>query len=228
VRFERRRTLVPAVLRLPTCLALGVGVASVLFGFMHALIGRRADVGEARSAVKIEFSRLVRESPVEPRKPPKPQREAPKAHEAPPGLEVARSLDPNEAVAALIPEIDPGLELGDATSLGAGGGGGGGGGGEDAGSGDRDVLPLVRIDPEYPPRAKQQGIGGYVTVEFTISPSGAVQDLRVIESQPAYVFDEAVLAAVRRWRYNPRVENGVAVARRGVKTRLVFEPGGRG
>jgi protein TonB len=226
--MDRRAATLPGLLRLPACLALGLAVASVLFWFMHALIGRRGEVGDAQKAVKIEFSRLVRESQVEPRKPPKPQREAPKPQEAPPGLEVARTLDPNEAVAALIPEIDPGLELGDATSLGAGGGGGGGGGGEDAGAGDRDVLPLVRIDPEYPPRAKQQGIGGYVTVEFTISPSGTVQDLRVIDSQPAYVFDEAVLAAVRRWRYNPRVENGVAVARRGVKTRLTFEPGGRG
>jgi protein TonB len=213
-------------LRLPAQLAVGVGVASVLFALMHALIGRRAELGEAQRAIKIEFSRLVRDSAVEPRKPPKPKRETPKQQEAAPGLEVAKTLDPNEAVAALVPDIDPGLALGDGARLGEGGGGGGGGG-EAGGTGDRDVLPLVRIDPEYPPRAQQQGVEGYVIVEFTISPSGTVQDLRVVESKPAYVFDQAVLAAVRRWRYNPRTVNGVAVARTGVMARLSFEAGAR-
>jgi protein TonB len=194
---------------------------------MHALIGVRGEVGASERAVKIEFSRLQRESPVEPRKRAKPEREAPKPRQAPPGLTVAKTLDPDEAVAELLPVMSPGLELGDATSLG-GGGGGGGGGAQGDGTGDRDVLPLVRIDPEYPPRAQQQGLEGYVIVEFTISPAGTVKDLRVIESQPAHVFDQAVLNAVRRWRYNPKVENGVAVARPGVQTRLSFRSGRRG
>jgi protein TonB len=223
--MRRRVAVLGRWLRLPAQLALGIGVASILFALMHALIGRRAELGEVQRAIKIEFSRLARENAIEPKKPPKPRRETPRQQEAPPGLEVARTLDPSEAVAALIPEIDPGLALGDGAGLG-GGGGGGGGGNEAGGTGDRDVLPLVRIDPEYPPRAQQQGLEGYVIVEFTISPSGTVQDLHVIESQPAYVFDQAVLAAVRRWRYNPRTVDGVAVARTGVKARLTFEAGG--
>jgi protein TonB len=222
--MSRRVAAFGGLLRPIASLAIGVVVASVLFGFMHALVGRRAEIGEPQRAIKIEFSRLVRESAIEPKKPPKPQREVPKQQQAAPGLQVARTLDPNEAVAALLPEMDPGLALGDAVSLGAGGGGAGG---DEGGAGDRDVLPLVRIDPEYPPRAQQQGIEGYVIVEFTITSSGTVEDLRVIESKPPYVFDEAVLAAVRRWRYNPRVEDGVAVARPGVLTRLTFEGGGR-
>ena len=84
-------------------------------------------------------------------------------------------------------------------------------------------MPLVRVDPEYPPRAKQQGIEGWVELEFTISPAGTVQDAVVIGSNPAYVFDRAALRAVRKWRYNPKIEGGVAVARKGVQVRLRFE-----
>jgi protein TonB len=86
----------------------------------------------------------------------------------------------------------------------------------------------VRVDPDYPPRARQQGIEGWVVVEFTISPAGTVKDPRVLEAQPPSVFEQAALNAIRRWRYNPRVENGVAVAREGAQVRLRFElPRGR-
>jgi protein TonB len=86
----------------------------------------------------------------------------------------------------------------------------------------------VRVDPDYPPRAKQQGIEGWVEIEFTISPVGTIQDARVIASKPAYVFDRAALRAVKKWRYNPKTDEGVAVARPGVQVRLRFElPKGR-
>jgi protein TonB len=63
-----------------------------------------------------------------------------------------------------------------------------------------------------------------VELAFTISPIGTVQDLVVTASQPSMVFDRAALRAVRKWRYNPKTENGVAVARAGVRVRLRFEP----
>ena len=62
-------------------------------------------------------------------------------------------------------------------------------------------------------------------VEFTVSPAGTVKDPRVIEAQPRLVFEDSVLRAVRRWRYDPKIENGVAVARV-VQTRLTFKPPG--
>jgi protein TonB len=86
----------------------------------------------------------------------------------------------------------------------------------------------VRVEPEYPQRAKHQGIEGWVELEFTISPAGTVKNPRVIHAQPASVFDQAALSAVRRWRYNPRIEEGVAVAREGVQVRMRFELDGAG
>jgi protein TonB len=84
-------------------------------------------------------------------------------------------------------------------------------------------VPLVRVDPDYPPRAQQRGIEGYVDLEFTIGPTGSVLDPRVIGASPTGIFDDAALRAVRRWRYNPKVESGVAVSRTGVRVRLRFE-----
>jgi protein TonB len=109
----------------------------------------------------------------------------------------------------MIPMIDTNAQLEQATSLSSGGA-------------DTEPVPLVRIDPEYPPRAAQRGIKGYVVLEFTISALGTVQDVQVVEAQPPNVFDRVSVEAVRRWKYNPRIENGVAVPQPGVQTKLSF------
>ena len=87
---------------------------------------------------------------------------------------------------------------------------------------DRDIIPLVRINPDYPPRALSRGIQGWVIVQFTISATGTVKDQKVVDSSNK-IFDEAALKAIARWRYNPKVEEGVAVERKGVQTKLVFQ-----
>ena len=86
-----------------------------------------------------------------------------------------------------------------------------------------DILPLVTIPPEYPPRALSRGVEGWVRVEFTISIYGTVKDAVVVDSEPPGVFDDSALQAISRWRYNPRIVNGVAVERAGVQTILEFE-----
>ena len=54
-------------------------------------------------------------------------------------------------------------------------------------------------------------------------PTGTVKDPIVVDAMPKSVFDDAALKAIARWRYNPKVENGVAVERVGVQTRIVFQ-----
>jgi protein TonB len=87
---------------------------------------------------------------------------------------------------------------------------------------DTDVIPLVRIAPEYPPRALNRGIEGWVQVQFTITATGAVKDAVVVASDPPRLFDEAALRSIARWRYNPKIEGGVAVERIGVQTVIRF------
>jgi protein TonB len=194
----------------------GVLTAFGLFWVMQALIGVSGELKEGGTRLAVDFVRLRRDRAPEMKKREPPQREKPEQQPAPPQMNVAKNMNPGDAVGEIIPIVDTGMELEKATSLGTG-----------AGS-DRDVVPLVRVDPEYPPRAKQQGIEGWVEIQFTISPVGTVQDPVVIASKPPYVFDRAALRAVRKWRYNPKTEDGVAVARTGIQVRLRFEiPRGR-
>lgn len=63
-----------------------------------------------------------------------------------------------------------------------------------------DLKPIIRIKPRYPEAAIEQRITGHVRVEFTVGELGAVRDLFVIDSSAA-IFDDAAIAALRRWRY---------------------------
>lgn len=77
-----------------------------------------------------------------------------------------------------------------------------------------DVEPTVRIQPQYPPRALRAGIEGSVTVEFTIGTDGSVKDPEIVKSDPPRIFDDAVLRAIRRWKFEPDIVDGVAVEKR--------------
>lgn len=81
-----------------------------------------------------------------------------------------------------------------------------------------DVVPLVRIQPQYPREAAMNRTEGYVTVEFTIDETGAVRDPTVVESEPPRVFDREAVRAILRWRFKPRVVNGQPVSRRANQT----------
>ncbi len=195
---------------------LGVLTAFGLFWVMQALIGVDAELKEGGRPFSVDFVRLRRDNTPQTKKREPPKREKPEQQPPPPEMNLAKAMNPGDAVGEIVPIVDTGMELEKATALGAGGGS------------DRDVVPLVRVDPEYPPRARQQGIEGWVEIEFTITPVGTIQDAVVIASNPSFVFDRAALRAVRKWRYNPKVENGVAMARPGIQVRLRFEiPRGR-
>jgi TonB family protein len=75
---------------------------------------------------------------------------------------------------------------------------------------------LREVAPVYPRGAARDGTEGWVQVEFTITPDGNTQDLRVRNSEPAQVFDKAALDSVSRWRFEPISKNGAPVAQRAV------------
>lgn len=69
---------------------------------------------------------------------------------------------------------------------------------------------LIRqVRPRYPVLAVQARIQGTVILEAIISELGSVEDLRVIEGHPLLI--RRALEAVRQWRYEPTVLNGVPV-----------------
>lgn len=87
----------------------------------------------------------------------------------------------------------------------------------------RPVLELSEgAQPLYPPAAKEAGIEGDVTLIYTVTASGQVENVRVLAADPAEVFDDAALAAVRTWRYRPLRQGGEPVVLENVLSTLRF------
>ncbi len=74
-----------------------------------------------------------------------------------------------------------------------------------------EVIPLVQIQPRYPPQAARRKLSGYVIVEFTIRPDGTVTNPKVVAAEPQRVFDSAALRAIKRWKFKPKLVDGKAV-----------------
>jgi protein TonB len=77
-----------------------------------------------------------------------------------------------------------------------------------------NVIPLVRIDPIYPKRAKMMKKEGYVKMEFTITEFGGVKDVTVVESEPDTLFNSAATRALMKWRFKPKIEDNQALEQR--------------
>ncbi len=83
-----------------------------------------------------------------------------------------------------------------------------------------DLVPLeqvdmppelkTRVDPKYPPNAFAMGIEGVVIVNALISETGDVVEVVVVEGLTGG-FNEATTIAVRQWKYEPAVKDGVKV-----------------
>ncbi len=63
--------------------------------------------------------------------------------------------------------------------------------------------------PTYPPLARQARVQGTVRLEAIINRDGVIEELKVVSGHPLLV--QAALDAVRQWRYQPTMLNGVAV-----------------
>ncbi len=73
---------------------------------------------------------------------------------------------------------------------------------------DVPPRPLVQTPMQYPTRAKASGITGYVILSLLIGPTGQVEKVKVIEAQPAGVFDEVAAAGVQTWKFEPASYKG--------------------
>jgi len=201
-------------IRFPIALVLGFLLTAGMFSFLWALINVHFESHGFQQAAKIEFTRLRRDTDVATIKRDKPKLEKPQAAPMVPQISKATiSRAGTETIAANLiaaPSIDTKVGLGGGLGLNIGGT-------------DTEEMPLVRINPDYPPRAQSRGIQGWVIVQFTITPAGTVKDAKVVEGEPKGVFDEAAVNAVSRWKYNPKVQEGVAVERRGVQVKLTFK-----
>ncbi len=81
-----------------------------------------------------------------------------------------------------------------------------------------DMDRIYAADPVYPAAALRSGVEGWVELMFTITETGAVVDIEVVDARPSGVFEAAATEAVGHWRFRPRLANGQPVPRRSYVT----------
>lgn len=207
-----------SLVRLTVAFVVAVVFTGGVFSFLGTLISSKIAPAERQEAARIEFSQVRRDSEAKTIKRQKPEPVKP------------------VQVSASAPKIDTGSIAGIKPSAGPIAIGYGAGaivdvrgvlGGPMAvsttGGSDRDEMPLVRVEPVYPERALSRGVEGWVLVEFTITAAGTTTDVRSVEAHPSGVFDAAATKAVQSWKYNPKVEGGTAIDRRGMRVLLSFK-----
>ena len=196
-------------LRLPAAALLAVAVTFGIFLLMHKLISPGgADRKELEAIAGIHFGKV--EIPDEimtrsRRKPPKPepQKEPP----PPPKLQVAKMDQQVQELPQMdLPNLDvpmvggAGMFIGNFQQVDH--------------KAEGDIIPVVVIRPMYPREAAMTGTEGWVKVEFTITEAGTVKDPRVIDADPPRIFNREAIRAILKWKFKPRVVEGVAVERR--------------
>lgn len=190
-------------------IVVGVIVTLSLLFVMQLLIvtGKQA-LTKPRDRAQLEFVRVKRNEALntedfQPEKPPPPPEVPP---EQPP--QEMDSMDPNApSINVAPPSVSAETNIG-------------GPGGMNIAEGD--YLPIVRVAPVYPARALSRGLEGYVDLEFTVTTAGTVRDPIIIFSTSS-LFERAAERAVLKFKYKPRVVDGVPVDVPGVKTRITFK-----
>ena len=86
------------------------------------------------------------------------------------------------------------------------------------------VSSLNRIKyvaPKYPRGAQRRGLSGWVDVAFTVDIDGTVSDVTIRDSNPGDTFDNSATTAVSGWKFEPVIQDGVAVRKRAA-VRMMF------
>jgi protein TonB len=70
-------------------------------------------------------------------------------------------------------------------------------------------LLVRRVNPVYPPLARQARIQGQVVLRAQIGKDGSIQNLQLVSGHPMLV--QSALDAVKQWKYKPYLLNGEPV-----------------
>ncbi|MCU7887770.1 MAG: energy transducer TonB [Candidatus Thiodiazotropha sp. (ex Lucinoma aequizonata)] len=195
-----------------TALLIALVVNLALFWLLEQMLKEKeTQVERVRHTELVEFVRLKREREPLSKEEPEP---ADEKHEPPPltpkPMLKRANLPRPELPEWQIPEFDIPLDIGTGPYIGS-----------------RPMLPeaeiaeailRLRFPPSYPQRALMRYIEGKVVLRFTINPDGTVSQAEVVDADPPGYFEQSALRAIRRWKFHPKVENGVAIARTATQT----------
>jgi protein TonB len=181
------------VVRLPAILLSALLINAIMFGaIQYMVVNRQMKLSDTTDFDIANFIRM-QEQPREVRSRRDP--EAPQKPETEAQQDLSRLADASKSggiggLAVNMPQIDVGIDTGGSIQIA------------------RELTPLVRIPPNYPDRALQKHIEGYVIVRFTVTETGSVVDPEVIQAHPPGFFDRAAIRALLRWKYQPQLVDG--------------------
>ena len=195
------------ITRIAAAVSFGTGITFGLLFIMQLLIstGEQAmtetENFRLTDFVRVERNEIVEVKKEKPEKPPEPE-EMPEM----PTPDMLNNFDNSMAVSVSAPQIRTGMNIG----------------GVGFGISDGEYLPIVKVAPVYPARALNRGLEGYVIVEFTVTRQVTVRDVGVVESTST-LFERAAMESALKFKYKPRVIDGVAVEVPGVRNKITFE-----
>lgn len=184
--------------------------AGLFLGMRYLIVGGENVITDGPQGRVIDFVRLKKQENTQtkkrkPQKPAKPEEQPPQMEQPP--MKVDDLVADAKSIGFVADlAVDTGLSAGLALA-----------------SGDGEYLPIVKVAPIYPRRALSRGIEGYVIVEFIVTKQGSVKNPIIIEAKPKGVFDQAAKEAAKKFKYKPRVIDGVATEVAGVQNKITFK-----
>ncbi|MFA0194542.1 energy transducer TonB [Vibrio artabrorum] len=88
---------------------------------------------------------------------------------------------------------------------------------------NQQAMPLYRVEPRYPAKALKRGAEGYVMMSFTIDETGRPVNIQVTDANPRRMFEREAVRALKKWKYQPKVVDGKAIAQVGQTVKLEFK-----
>ena len=193
------------VVRWAISMGIAAGVTLGLFFFMSVLIATGETLSERLSVVKIVDATMpdIELEVIEEIDKPEPIEELTEEQPELQDKQINMDAGPSLNIARMSIDIDTGLQLSNASINAT----------------DGDYLPLVAIAPQYPTRAAQRGIEGWCLVSFTVNGLGSVEEetITVVDAEPPQIFNRSSVRAAARFKFQPRVEDGVGVEVSGVQ-----------
>ncbi|MEX2132145.1 MAG: TonB family protein [Pseudohongiellaceae bacterium] len=193
------------IIRWGISLVLGAVITLGLFYFMQTLIATGENLDQSMTVVKVVDATMpeIELDVIENIEKPEPIEELNEPPPETPDKQI--NLDDGPALNIIRNEVqlDANLNLGNASISIT----------------DGEMLPLVNVTPEYPTRAASRGIEGWCQVRFTVDASGNVleETIEVVDAEPPGMFDRSSVRAAARFKFQPRVKDGVGVAVPGVQ-----------
>ncbi len=82
---------------------------------------------------------------------------------------------------------------------------------------------LILISPKYPVDALIEAKEGWIELQFAVTTLGSVDDIVIVDHYPSDVFDREATLALAKWKFKPKVVDGVAIRVNGIRVVLEFK-----